>query len=56
MKYKNRYSSSQMQAAYKNAIDVLYFGYTREFWNCCGLDQKNADKVWLQALSDISEI
>lgn len=51
MAYKNRYTDKVKQNAYMNAIDCLYFGFTKIFWNDCGCDDR--DSVWDQAVKDM---
>lgn len=51
MAYKNRYADKVKQNAYMNAIDCLYFGFTKIFWNDCGCDDR--DSVWNQAVKDM---
>ena len=53
---KNTNKKIQMQAAYKNAVDCLYYGYGKSYWNCCGLDKKTADEVWIQAKRKITSL
>ena len=55
MSYKKRYQETKKQAAYENACDCLYYGYGRKYWNSCGLEESEADKVWNQAFKDIVE-
>lgn len=54
MRYKQRYpTDEQKQAAYENACDCLYYGYGRNYWNSCGLDEPTSQEVWKQAHEDM---
>lgn len=46
---KDRYIDKKLQAAHQNACDCLYYGYGRDVWNKCDLDDETADKVWKYA-------
>lgn len=43
---KDRYTDKRLQAAHENACDCLYYGYGKDVWNKCGLDDKTAADVW----------
>lgn len=38
------------KAALENAIDCLYFGYGKKFWNNLGLDKETSNKIWEKAI------
>lgn len=53
---KNRYNNDgQKQAAYENACDCLYYGFGKNVWNNCGLDEQLSKEVWKQAFEDMSD-
>lgn len=41
--------TNQEQAAYENALDCLYFGYGKKYWNACGLSEEEAGRIWKEA-------
>lgn len=41
------------QNAYMNACDCLYYGYSKEFWNDCGIAPEERNEVWRQARLDV---
>lgn len=55
MTYKNRYNDTQHQNAYMNAYDLLIYGCDKKFWNTCGLEGEEAEKIWKQAKKDVLE-
>ena len=46
--------TQQEQSAYENACDCLYYGYGRKFWNSCGLQEKEAVRIWQEARKDMA--
>lgn len=52
--YKERYTNRQMQDAYENACDCLYYGMSIQKWDNCGLGKSLALQVWEQAFDDMA--
>ena len=46
--------TKQEQAAYENACDCLYYGYGRKHWNSCGLSEDDADRIWKDAIAELT--
>jgi len=53
--YNKRYEDPQMQAAYENACDCLYFGMGSKCWNDCGIPQERRKEVWGVAWYDLGD-
>lgn len=43
------YEDSRKQKAFQNAIDAIYCGYGKEFWDDCGVDPWERDGIWINA-------
>lgn len=43
------FTNEQEQAAFENALDCLYYGFGRSYWNACGLPEEEATQVWEEA-------
>lgn len=54
MGYKLRYRDEQLQNAYVNACKCIEHRYWKRYWNNCGLDRKESEKVWEQAVEDVA--
>ena len=53
MMYSERYEDKAMQNAYKNACECLFYGYDKDFWNDCGIDEAERKEVWRQARVEV---
>lgn len=42
-------------AAFENALDCLYYGYGKKYWNNCGLDKETSDKIWKKAIETLEK-
>lgn len=40
--------------AFLNACDCLRYGYGRTYWNSCGLEGADADRIWKKAMDHMS--
>lgn len=52
--YKKRYKDQAKQNAYMNACDCLKYGYSRDFWNSCGIDKNDEQGIWDKAVKDMT--
>ena len=52
IKDNSSFKSRKEHNAYLNAIDCLYYGYGRSYWNNCGLSKEDADRIWEMAHED----
>jgi hypothetical protein len=52
IKDNSSFKSRKEHNAYLNAIDCLYYGYGRSYWNSCGLSKEDADRIWEMAYED----
>lgn len=48
------YNDDDKQAAFENACDCLYYGFSRKYWNSCGLSEQDADEVWKRAIEHMT--
>lgn len=55
MAYTRRYECDQLQAAYENACDCMYYGMGPKFWNDCGIPQEKRKEVWAVAWFDLGD-
>ena len=55
MAYVERYSDPQLQAAYENACDCLYYGMGPSGWTDCGIPQEKRKEVWAVAWYDMGD-
>lgn len=48
------YNDTNKQAAFENACDCLYYGFSRKYWNSCNLPKEDADEVWQRAIEHMT--
>ena len=53
MPYQQRFESNIKQKAYRKACECIYYGYSKEFWDDCGLNEEDRKEVWMQARLDV---
>lgn len=48
-----KYISSKKEDAYLNAVDCLKFGYAKNSWNSCNLQDNLKTEIWNRAKKDM---